>query len=325
MRIGVFYASDTQAGIIEGFKDLGHTVFPLYYGLKQLSLHERVLNKLCKKSNENLSLLFNAKILEADLFQKEINSDAVLFIKGQHLDDKSKFILSKWPVIRKVQWTIDSLCRFPGQATLLPFMDRVFFQDGFDIKKHSQGRWLPLGFDNKIFTFCKEKTIDLLMLGNLNKNFYKRRREFFREASKLGSYGLNVCFAGYNADNELIKIFKNNKINILGKLPLSEYAETIAKSKVCINITQDDGGMAVNPLFFAIPSTGSCQVTDNADYLREWLNPGFDYFPADIMTLNGTIKGLLNRTNCIINKERAEKISEIHSYKGCAKTILETL
>lgn len=323
MKIAVFYASDTQAGIVEGFKVLGHSVVPIYYGLKLLSLPERIINKIAGKSWENLARLFNKKIYELDSSLKDINPDLVVFIKGQYLDERSKSILGRWKGVYKIQWTIDSLSRFPGQATLLPFMNSVFFQDGSDVTNHTNGRWLPLGFDDRIFSYRSEKNIDLLLLGNLDKAFYKRRRDFFKKASELGRSGIKICFAGYNADPELVTIFKKNGVKILGKLPLSVYADTISRSKVCLNVNQDDGGKAVNPLFFAIPATGSFQVTDDSGYLSEWLSPGINYFPSDIGNLNETILKLIKGSSACLFRKLSENVRNKHSYTGCAKTIVE--
>ncbi len=323
MKVAIFYSSDTQAGIIEGFQQLGHSVTPFYYGLQNLSLPQKVINKLGKRSWNNLARFFNQRISDLDNEEVELNPDVILFIKGHSLNEQSKSILDKWPGRRLIQWTIDSISRFPGQADLLPYMSRVFFQDGSDVVKHEHGSWLPLGFDSKLFRYRADKTIDLLLTGNLDKGFYKKRRAFIEEASKLGEEGFAVCFAGYNAGSSLLDLFRKNRIKVLGKLSLPNYAEIISASKVCLNVTQDDGGKAINPLFFAIPATGSFEVTDNSPYLSGWLNPGRDYFPADIEILNQTIRQLINSLAKSQDIDISQQICERHSYSARAKNLLE--
>jgi hypothetical protein len=322
MKIAVVYSSDTQSGIIKGLEDHGNEVIPFLYGpLSRFFLIRLVLKfskNIIKKSNE---VSFNKILIKVHKYNLKHNLDIILIIKGHTLTRRTEEILRTINV-KKIQWTIDTIERWPGQASLLPYMDKVFFQDGSDVRLHRNGKWLPLGFDESLFKYNTDKEIDILMIGNVKLPFYSKRRECFVRLAFLASEGYKVCFAGSTLDKTLLSVFKSNGVKILGRQKFKTYADIISRAKICVNIHQDDGGEAINPMFFAIPATGGIEMTDDYDYLKTWLKPSQHYFPTTPDTISEDILALLPKTCLPYNLSNSVMLN--HSYYARAKTILNS-
>lgn len=319
MKIALVYSSDTQKGIIKGIEDLGHKVVPFYYGY---NWWQKVLHYLCRRSKCREKLIihsFNKNLVDAYKYHIKHKLDAILLLKGHEISLKAKAILLRRD-IKKIQWTIDSVVRCPGQAELFPFMDKVFFQDGSDINLQSLGEWLPLGFDKSLFYYNRDKKFDILLMGNVEQPFYSKRRECFAKLSFLAKKGYKVIFAGSKPDKELLTIFKSNGVEISGRHNLKNYAELISEARICINIHQDDGGKAINPMFFAIPATGGLELSDNTEYLANWLTPNIHYFPTSPETIADDILPLL-AFRCL-SAQISNEVIEKHSYYSRASNIL---
>lgn len=319
-KIAVVYSSEAQKGIVNGIDALNCKVTSFFYGWSK----NRLITKLFYKSKDarlrKIEEQFNNTILLLQKKNKEEEFDLIVFIKGHFLNKNALNVL-KTIKAKKILWTIDSLERFPGQASLFPYVDKIYVQDGTDKNKAKNIQWLPLGFDDQLFKEAIDKEFDVLLVGNLALPFYRTRREYLLEASKLAIEGYKVAFAGSNLSKGDKDVMKKRGVLFLGRLPLKEYAEVISKSKVCINIHQDDGGKAINPLFFAIPAVGSLQVTEERNYFKQWLEPTISYFPLRKEELNENIKDLL-KSGIRLSNEVVNKVREEHSYKGRAKIIL---
>ena len=319
MNILVLYSSETQTGIIYGLKSSGHTVIAFNYGLNKLNKIQRLYYKLTNSRWQRIKYQFNFEIRKAYEYQKKNPQDIIIILKGHTIIPETKLLLQQIQA-KKIQWTIDSVTRWPGQASLFPYMDKVFFQDGSDLGLHGNSKWLPLGFDNTLFRFNDKKDIDILLLGNLQQPYYSNRKECFLKIAPLAQRGYNVCFAGSNASNDVLSVFKKNGVKVLGKNRLKEYAQIISRSRICINIHQNDGCMAINPLFFAIPATGGIQLTDNYKYLENWLTPNKHYFPTDINSIEKDIIPLLTLNG--LSEDLAMEVERKHSYNARAKYLL---
>lgn len=320
MKIAVLYSSETQAGIIKGFKDLGNEVVPFFYGPQGRFILFRFLLKFNKSFIKKSNIWsFNRNLIMVNKYHYKNPLDIILIIKGHTLNKKTAEILRNIN-IKKIQWTIDTIERWPGQASLLPFMDEVYFQDGSDVRLHTNGKWLPLGFDDSLFKYNVDKDIDILLIGNVKLPFYSKRRECFIRLAFLASEGYKICFAGSSVDEDMVSVLKSNGVIILGRQPFREYARIISRAKICVNIHQDDGGKAINPMFFAIPATGSIQMTDDYDYLKNWLQPYVHYYPTTPETISEDILALLSKES--LSYELAISVASEHSYGARANTII---
>jgi hypothetical protein len=319
MKIALVYSSDTQKGIVKGIEVLGHEVVPFYYGYNWQNKALHYLYKSVQSREKMIIQSFNNKLVDVDDSHLKHFFDVIIIVKGHEISNKTKAILQRKD-IRKIQWTIDSVERCPGQSTLFPYMDKVFFQDGNDVQLHTLGEWLPLGFDQSLFRHNENKSIDILLMGNVKLPFYSKRRDCFARLAFLAKAGKKVTFAGSNPDKELLTIFKSNGVEISGRHNLKKYAELISKARICVNIHQDDGGKAINPMFFAIPATGGLELSDNTDYLTNWLTPNIHYFPTSPETIAEDIRPLLE-LRCL-SAQLAKEVIEKHSYYARASNIL---
>lgn len=324
MNIAILYSSDTQKGIIEGLRKSGHFIisynyadFTKSYCLRFLSGLNKRLIRIGDKHSFNKNLL---KVLKNDNYHP---LDLILILKGHKLNRKSELALKDCN-FNKLQWTIDTVERWPGQASLFSQMDMVFFQDGSDISLHPKGVWLPLGFDASLFTYNPKKEIDILLIGNVELPFYLKRRQCFINIAPLAKKGYKVVYAGNlpYRDKELQRIFLVNGVKIFKRLPLNKYADLIGKSRICVNIHQDDGGMAINPMFFAIPASGGLQLTDDYEYLQNWLEPYIYYYTTSPETIHDDIQPLLS--SACLSYELANGVSLRHSYFARGEFIISS-
>lgn len=320
MNIAVVFSSDAQRGIIEGLKNLGHNVAWFYYGLEREPLYCLYLMKIFKIKEKQIIRRFNTQLVSVFSYHQKYPFDLILIIKGQDIGKRSHEILLRND-IHKIQWTIDPVQNWPGQATLFPFMEKVFFHSESDLNLHHNSEWLPLGFDHFIFNYEPYKKIDILFIGNVRQPTYSKRRECFMRLAFLAQKGYEVCFAGSTPDKDLLRVFKFNGVKILGRQPLNKYASLIKRSRICINIHQDAAKRgAINPMFFAIPATGGLELTDNFDFLNEWLIPFQDYYPTTPETITEDILPLLSSPP--LPENIANDITKKHSYFARARMIL---
>jgi hypothetical protein len=319
MKIAVLYSSDTQAGILKGLTSLGHEVVPMYYGLEVPLLLDRLIYRTAKGRLKKIVNNFNSQINGIKKMSGAV--DLLLIMKGHFLTSANKTFLKSLR-IPKIQWTIDSIDRFPGQADVAPYMDKVFVQDGVDEKNGSAGKWLPLGFDDEVFRYKEQKDIDVLLMGRLTLPFYNNRLEYIRQASKLGKDGFKVVFAGSNLQKEDQKILEENQVQIHISPKIQAYADIISRSRICVNIHQEDGGKPVNPMFFAIPATGGLQLTEEREYLSRWLNQGELFFPEKLENVPARLVEILQNKCAFVSEEAARNVTKKHSFTARASEIL---
>lgn len=213
--------------------------------------------------------------------------DFLLILKGDCLDadNRDSLIRCNVPIIT---WTLDSLSRAPYQKLLGEISRHIFYIDGGDVPTNDKSAsWLPLGFDDTIYRPHREisKDLDILLIGKLGYR-YRRREQFLRQLHNsslvhrincglIGSTGVVSGNLFLYLNHSLRK--KPGVVWLSRRIPAEQLACQIARAKVCINVHQDDGSMPINPMFFAIPATSTCQVAEQKPYLHQWLEPGKDY------------------------------------------------
>ena len=324
MRIGVIYSFSPQQGIVSGLKSLGCHVELFYYGLEKHSFVEKKLTRIFNLSSHLLKLNFNRQLEKLLVRNEKRRYDLILIVKGNQISKGNSKKLKLASGVKKVLWTTDSVVRYPAQLSVQEYMDKIFLQDGKDCDSIDGGSWLPLGFDPNLFE-GSSKDIDLLLFGNCSLPFYKTRVDYILEASHIAKSGNQVTFVGSGLDKATISQLENNGVKVLQKAKYSDFCDLVARSKICLNIHQDDGNMAINPLFFAIPYAKSIQITDQREYYEKWLTPNKDYFPIQLKDLNRILKYLIKEYDQIVlSKEDREKIQTNHSYSGRARRIIES-
>jgi len=323
MKIGVIAPNVTGESVKKGFNsiniDIIYKSFP-FSKREQKSILKRAFSNIKNEQEKD----FNTLILTIHEWLIPQNPDALIIVKGDQLNEKSAKILEKinFPISL---WTTDSLSRFPHQNDLEQFSQYAFFHDGGDVSKQNHF-WLPLGIDSDFYGIeTKAKKWDILLTGNIKGNNYCIRRDFHNLIikSKLrNKYKIGIA-SNISCLQRLTLIFKKN-IYYLGRLPIKQYAIAISKSKICVNILQNDGIKPINPLFFAIPALGVIQVVNDLPYLNTWLknDDTFEYFPVKMNNCIATIIQILE-SNITMKKNVITKTKNCHSYKQRILTILQ--
>lgn len=283
--------------VANAFSREGWAATLLLYGSPPQSLLQRMANKFLT-FDDTFKIEFNTLLRQHVLPSiKSLNPRALLVMKGSYLDCDISEALQDLQ-IPLISWTFDSLARCPEQIDITKVSKHVFYMDGVDgAMLQTPATWLPLGFDETLYhpkSSGSGKDIDILFVGTVSA-IYSRRKRFLMDicASELGKtcrcafIGSTGSLAGNMMLN--LRFMRGSMEWIARRVDARNLGNYIANSRLCINIHQDDGGMPVNPLFFAIPGSGTCQMAENTSYLHQWLIPGREYVPFEDDTFLETL------------------------------------
>lgn len=256
-------------------------------------------------------------------------TDLVVIVKPHGVDTSTVASLRRTGVPLAV-WATDSLERYPGQTDLMENADLRYAMDDHDASAVA-GSWLPLGFDDEIFAAVPEgepRRHDVLFVGNLFRERYQSRIRYFRalrESEIARRY--RVAFAGAALAGWSNRLgWMPGRVDWLGGgLPLVSLASAIARSRVCVNIHQDDGVQPVNPLFFAIPACGACMVTDEREYLGQWLESGVQFLPMGLDDLTDRLEAVLQSGDAVRIAQAGRQGASQHTYKQRVARMLTDL
>ncbi|MBL0225451.1 MAG: glycosyltransferase [Geobacteraceae bacterium] len=262
------------------------------------------------------------------------NKPSLLLILKGSLVDKDNIQHLKNSSIPIVTWTYDSLERWPDQKSALELADYSFYVDGGDLPPgDKRAHWLPLGYDESIFSNQNISAIDcdILFVGSIKNLMYDRRRFFLRElvASRF-AIEQKVTFIGTTGSRLNDWAFRfSSRSNILWKnrVPIAELAGHVSRAKICINIHQDDGLQSINPMFFAIGGAGSCQLAEKSTYFAQWLKLGSDYEEFEDSNFLESIEKLLkdDEYRLHIAKTGQITVSTHHTMTRRVENIIKTL
>jgi len=326
--------------VTKAFRNLGWDADLFAYSPPHMSFFKLAINRLVVDPNSNKAAInsFNESLRKGAIpLLKQKKFDFFLIVKGNYLDDDNKEIISntKIPIIL---WTLDSLSRAPYQKNIADMAARTFYVDGGDIPGNDGGKssWLPLGYDRDLYHpgLCFGKNMDVLLIGTVG-GYYKRRLEILNKIAKsdlskkwrCGFIGSTGTLTGTMSLYFHYKIRQTGTVQwISRRVSADELAKAISGSKICINIHQDDGITPVNPMFFAIPGTGTCMLAENKKHLHQWLKVGEEYVEFEDDDLLITIERLLNA-----DKERegiayrGYEASLKHTFESRVTTILQRM
>ena len=313
-------------GIASGFERAGCAVSAFSYGLVKGNRFKRMFPGFAEWERTRK---FNRALLGPVRRAVEKDGcDLLLVLKGARLHPRAEQFLASLQNSMAL-WTFDSLGRVPGQGALAGYASHAFYMDEGDVHG-DHASWLPLGYDERLYRFAPgPKEFDVLFVGALGTQ-YRRRLAFLEALSRsplpdrlrVGLVGSTGSRAGDRKINLHPKI-----MHIAPHLPPEDFAACISRSRICVNIHQDDGSKPVNPLFFAIPGTGVCQVAEDLPHLARWLEPERHFIPSSLAALPMTLETLLlepDRTRRVAEAGRRE-VAERHTYARRAETILSTL
>jgi hypothetical protein len=224
----------------------------------------------------------------------------LVVLKGDALDDASEAALRRSGT-PTVLWMYDSANRCPWHRQLASVAEHVYYVDAADAERFgARASWLPLGFDDRVYGPRADgvRDIDVLLVGTVGR-LYSRRMRFLRLLARSGLARERRCaFIGSTGEvvsngRLMVELARGGVSWISRRLPPRALADHIARAKVCVNIHQDDGAAPINPLFFAIPGCGTCQVAEEGEHLRHWLRPSAEYVEADERSLVEVLERLL--------------------------------
>ena len=230
----------------------------------------------------------------------------LLILKGDWLDGDTASMLKRTPV-PVACWTYDSMGRCPMQRDLVQLAAHTFCLDRGDALAAPEHRsWLPLGFDDQIYANLNlKRDIDILFVGSLG-SLYQNRIRFLESlaASHLAAKARCALIGGTGNRFRDSRIRIGARVEWIAKrLPASELARYLNRSKITLNIHQDDGLQPVNHGFVSIPGTGTCQVAEKKEQLRLLLRAGEEYVDFETGRLFETLDSLLD------DPEHIEKIA----------------
>jgi hypothetical protein len=262
--------------------------------------------------------------------------DLILVLKGDYLEETHAEALCS-SGIPLVLWTLDSVARAPAQKILAEMALHSFYIDGGDLLPgDARGTWLPLGFDADIYRpeSAPVKGIDVLLIGSLGDRYTRRLACLERLRSSPLARKWRCGFVGSPgtlSGNLALKLRYGSKPKegvawLSRRIPAAQLARAIAGARICLNIHQDDGLMPINPMFFAIPGSGTCQVAEQKPHLAKWLRPGLDYAAFAEETFLDDLGRLLEspRELARISRE-GELASSQHTYERRVATILDRI
>lgn len=312
-----------------GFEQNNWACTSIFYGISK--------NRWINKFNsirfgsvwKQITSSFNKELIKQLTHKIQVEKpDFILFVKGNKLNKTTEKLIAeiKVPIIL---WTLDSVSRFPTQMSLGNFAKHIFVQDGVDVL-NEKFTWLPLGFDPRPYVPIdfNNKSLDVLMIGNIDLPNYKSRNDFvhkYLESELVKKYrcGFSGPIAKY--PDLSMKMGAIPNFVFTNRLSAKKYAEVISSAKICINIHQDDGDMPVNPSFFAISGAKVCQVAQDRAYLHQWLRPGVDYIETKTDSFLETVQSLLENIELMktISENGYIESQNRHTFEARVKQIID--
>ncbi|MFC2171126.1 glycosyltransferase [Acidobacteriota bacterium] len=320
---------ETCDSIAHAFESHGWTSSLFEWHIDPPGFLSRTINKMSRTYNRhtNLSNVFNKVLRESLIPATKVERPELILIVKPHMIDQANLNVMPSLDIPVITWSTDSFSRFPGQQSLVDISKITYVQDGRD-RVAKTVHWLPLGFDERIYCPTEQsKNVDILFVGNIYRRDYGKRLYYFnllRKSSICRKYSAAFIGSSPSTIRNYLSYLSGNVKWISKCLPLRDYARMIARSRICINIHQDDGLQPINPLFFAISACKSCQVAEARNYLYEWMCPGRDFIAVDETSFLATLQDLLESENTIQRiTTDGYKSAMNHSYFCRVKQIID--
>ncbi len=248
---------------------------------KKHSLLDRIIHRLLDPGYENdVRMSFNKSIDYYKPFVVTGNSSAIIIMKGNRLNLKNRDVLLGRNNLPLITYLYDPLHECSMQKDCAEISDFIICVDNLDtLTFPNKSIWLPLGYDDEVyFPGNKEKDIDIFISGALGKK-YTKRKEVIEELGKSSlAKKYKICLVGSTGFSLRDWRVKIGNINWIAKrVTPSILADFQRRAKVCINIHRDDSDFIVNPSFFSIPGSGSCQFAERKESLARFLKPEEEY------------------------------------------------
>lgn len=310
--IGSYLCEQFYEGVISNGWDCLLVDYKLEYKKNVLAI---IQSKISSKHNLNryITIQLEKEIVKREKEISVFKPTRIIILRGYDFTPQTFQKLSSFKIPLYL-WTYDSINRYPEQIKAIEKFNKIFVIDGGDLEIHPDFVWMPIGYNPKNFYPETEKEYDLVFLGRVNGKLYRTRYTYLKKINSL-PIAKKYRFAFMGTTGSFIKDYflKRELCNMtfIGKQSFKEYSSVIRRSRLCINIHQDDGLKPVNPMFFSIPAAAVCQITDNRDYYSKWLIPNAEFIPISIDMIEECLVG---------NLENDKKIKEI-SKEGYKRVI----
>ncbi|HNQ77827.1 MAG TPA: glycosyltransferase [Acidobacteriota bacterium] len=179
-----------------------------------------------------------------------------------------------------ISWLYDPMDSCPMQREVASLADHVLCADGKDLALYrGKSSWCPLGYDDDVYGIKDvEKDIDLLISGSIGYFYRKRRAALEILGSSPEAKKLKCVFIGSTGSSFWDMRVRTGAFSWAAKrLQPQELAMYQSRAKICVNVHRDDCDKMVNPSFFSIPGSGSCQLAERRDHFGNFLSPGEDF------------------------------------------------
>jgi len=298
---------------------------------KHFSLINRIYHRLFDPGYSNdIKNYFNISLHS---FSKEIRSNfysSILIMRGNKLDNENEILLKERSV-PLITYLYDPLSQIDLQKYCADLADFVIYVDLKDSHFYPQNSmWLPLGYDDEIyFPSNEEKDIDVFISGSISKRYSKRLSILKSLGKSIFAKKFKMCFIGSTGFS-----LSDLRVDLGGIEWIAKRVEPVnlagyqRRAKICINIHRDDSDTIINPSFFSIPGSGSCQIAEKREVLARVLQPDSEY--VDFSTNDELFEKLnelllLKEKRDYIFQKGYERVRKEHTLKERAKQILQIL
>ena len=257
----------------------------------------------------------------------EFKPEVIMVIRGDILTKKT---LKKMKDSIIILWMMDSIFGVKETYMNIDLYDYRFMFEKTDVcKLKSEGidsYFLPLALDESIYfpSEKENKDIDLLFVGNLD---FKRESLLVNLIEAFPGLNIQIYggYIGFIISKRHFKYyFKGYKKYFRNKeLSPSEVNKLYSKTKIAINIHDNQSKYGCNPRFFEILGTKTFQLVDNNKFIDE-------YFSDKVVTytsykdLNNKIKKYINNENirASIAEQCYQEVINNHTFLQRVKYIL---
>ena len=278
-------AGGIPTGLKNGFVRLGFEAHLNVYNSPLIknrsSLAKRFWNRIKDPGQQrSLLTLFNRSLEEGVGKIAGEECGALIIMRGNYLSERNRSLLESRKGLPLISWLYDPMGSCPMQKEVALLADHVLCADGKDLALYpGKSSWCPLGYDDDVYGMKSvEKDIDLLISGSIGY-CYRRRRTALEIIGMLPAAKKMKCvFIGSTGSS-----FGDMKVRtgafswVAKRLQPQELALYQSRAKICVNVHRDDCDKMVNPSFFSIPGSGSCQLVERREHFNNFLSPGEDF------------------------------------------------
>lgn len=320
-------------GLKKGFENLGFICLLETYDetifSNKHSLIERIYHRIADPGyQKEIKLLFNKTV---EKYGQEISDGGfsfVLIMRGNEIEEKNLNTLNR----RKCNlftYLYDPLTDSTIQKQCADISDFIFCADKKDCSLYKNNScWLPLGYDDEVyFPSTEEKDIDIFISGSISNRYFKRREIVEKIGKSSIAKNKKIFFIGSTGFSLTDLKVNVGKINWIAKrVSHFEIANYQRRAKICVNIHRDDSDSIVNPSFFSIPGSGSCQIAEKRDSLKYFMTPEKEYvefenFEQLIILLEKLLEDEEKRN--LISLNSFQKVKREHTLLCRAKYIIQ--